>query len=87
MQTGLSEPKRGRRPTAKTGESAPARKRDVVASGAGRNRRGAAPPPTHNEIALRAYELYVQSGGHHGRHIDHWLEAERQLRRERGLRT
>lgn len=32
-------------------------------------------------IAQRAYELYVAAGYQHGRDVEHWLEAERQLRR------
>lgn len=35
--------------------------------------------PSPGEIAQRAYELYLERGGNHGRDIDDWLEAERQL--------
>ena len=51
-------------------------------------RRPAAPKPaetveppsvTHEQIALRAYELFVQDGFAHGHHFDHWLRAEREL--------
>jgi Protein of unknown function (DUF2934) len=31
-------------------------------------------------IAARAYELYQADGGKDGRHEDHWLQAERELR-------
>jgi Protein of unknown function (DUF2934) len=34
---------------------------------------------THEQIAMRAYELFLQEGGAHGRHLDHWLHAEREL--------
>jgi hypothetical protein len=34
---------------------------------------------TREDIARRAYELFEQSGGVHGRDIQHWLDAERQL--------
>jgi hypothetical protein len=37
------------------------------------------PSPTHTEIALRAHELYLQSGCQSGRDKEFWLEAERQL--------
>ena len=37
------------------------------------------PAVTHERIALRAYELFVQDGYAHGRHLDHWLRAEREL--------
>ena len=43
------------------------------------------PSPTHEEIALRAHELYLQSGCQLGRDKEFWLEAERQL--QRGLKT
>ena len=36
-------------------------------------------PPTHEEISQRAYELYVERGGDHGRHEEDWLQAEREL--------
>jgi hypothetical protein len=36
------------------------------------------------EIASRAYELFLAEGGTHGRDIEHWLQAERELR-ARGL--
>ena len=35
--------------------------------------------PTENDIASRAYELYVQRGGGHGRDLDDWLLAKREL--------
>lgn len=35
--------------------------------------------PTHDEIARRAYELYVERGGEHGGDVDDWLRAEREL--------
>lgn len=36
--------------------------------------------PTQEQIARRAYELYLARGGSHGRHEDDWLQAERELR-------
>ena len=33
-------------------------------------------------IAQRAYEHFVASGSQHGRDVEHWLEAERQLRKD-----
>lgn len=32
------------------------------------------------EIAGRAYELFLAEGGHHGRDVEHWLQAERELK-------
>jgi hypothetical protein len=31
-------------------------------------------------VAQRAYELYEQGGGESGRDLDHWLQAEAELR-------
>jgi hypothetical protein len=42
----------------------------------------AAPAPAHlsqYEIALRAFELYCARGGQHGRDLEDWLQAEREL--------
>lgn len=42
-----------------------------------------APAPaeiTHEQIAMRAYEFFQMEGGLHGRHVDHWLRAERELK-------
>lgn len=33
--------------------------------------------PSHEDIAVRAYELYLAQGG--GDEVSHWLEAEREL--------
>jgi hypothetical protein len=35
---------------------------------------------THADIAYRAYELYLASGAPHGRDLEHWLQAESELR-------
>ncbi len=34
----------------------------------------------HEQIARRAYEIYLARGGEHGRHEDDWNQAERELR-------
>lgn len=39
--------------------------------------------PTHDEIARRAYGLYEQRGGGHGRDWEDWLQAELELRGNR----
>ena len=31
------------------------------------------------EIARRAHELYVQRGGEHGKDVDDWVAAEKEL--------
>lgn len=32
-----------------------------------------------DRIAIRAYELFVEHGFEHGRDVEHWLVAEREL--------
>jgi hypothetical protein len=34
---------------------------------------------THEQIARRAYELWLARGGIHGTHLEDWLAAEREL--------
>jgi hypothetical protein len=35
--------------------------------------------PTHEQIAARAYEIYLARGGQHGRDIEDWTQAEQEL--------
>ena len=35
--------------------------------------------PTHEEIALRAYEIYLERGGAPGHELEDWVRAEREL--------
>jgi hypothetical protein len=39
-----------------------------------------------DEIAQRAYELYMARGGAHGNDLDDWLVAESELMRAPGMR-
>lgn len=39
--------------------------------------------PTQEEVAVRAYQLFLDRGGAPGHELDDWLEAERQLLQER----
>jgi ribosomal protein L7/L12 len=39
------------------------------------------PLPTHDQIAVRAYEIWLAKGGGDGHHAQDWLEAEHDLRR------
>jgi hypothetical protein len=39
-----------------------------------------------NEIAERAYQIFEREGRIDGRDMDHWLQAERELRSEREKR-
>ena len=36
--------------------------------------------PTHEDIARRAYQLYEERGGEHGRDLEDWFQAELELR-------
>ena len=35
--------------------------------------------PTHEEIAKRSYELYLERGGEHGHDAEDWVRAEAEL--------
>lgn len=37
--------------------------------------------PTDEDIRARAYQMYLERGGHHGLDFDDWVRAERELRR------
>ena len=39
-----------------------------------------APPPTNEQVAALAYAIWLDRGQPAGRDLEHWLEAERQLR-------
>jgi hypothetical protein len=38
---------------------------------------------SHEQIALRAYEIYQERGGSDGADLDDWLQAERELQSQR----
>jgi len=42
--------------------------------------------PTAEEIAQRAYEIFVARGGEPGHELDDWLQAESELLREHAAR-
>jgi len=39
--------------------------------------------PSREEIATRAYEIYLQRGAAPGRELEDWLQAERELEQAR----
>ena len=41
------------------------------------------PSVSEDRIRQRAYELYMQRGGQHGKHVDDWFRAEAELRGRR----
>lgn len=52
-----------------------------TAAGTAAKRPGAAlaQMPSHEDVARRAYEIYLARGGRDGSPFDDWVEAERQL--------
>lgn len=38
--------------------------------------------PTHDEIAAHAYQIYLREGCVEGRDMEHWLQAESELRQQ-----
>jgi len=49
--------------------------------------RGVIIVPSHDAIAIRAYEIYVKSGCRQGRCEQNWLRAEHELQRKHQGRT
>jgi len=37
------------------------------------------PIPTHEEIAVRAYEIFLHRGAENGHDFDDWLQAQQEL--------
>jgi hypothetical protein len=60
------------------GETPAAEGRDADSQGAPRDA-GQSALPSHDEIAARAYELYLARGAGDGQDQDDWLIAEREL--------
>jgi hypothetical protein len=48
---------------------------------------GRPPAPSHEAIAMRAYEIFLRRGGAHGYDYDDWLAAERELLRQPARRA
>jgi hypothetical protein len=40
--------------------------------------------PTHEEVALRAYQIYLERGGTPGHELEDWTSAERELMEKNG---
>lgn len=36
--------------------------------------------PTHDEIARRAFEIFLDRGGNDGNDLEDWLQAEKEMR-------
>ena len=95
--TRKTEPTTGEKPAARRAKAAPAagvekattRRRTKTAADSATasqpNGQGGAHEPTHDEIALRAWSIYLDRGASHGQAMQDWLEAKRQLFAERTL--
>ena len=71
-----AKPRPKREATAKASKSSERRREDPVSAIL------SDAPPTHAQIAARAYELFAASGYQDGHSEEHWLQAERELQRE-----
>lgn len=61
-------------------------KREAVVR-AGANHESKDHGPSAEEIAVRAYEIFVGRGASHGNDLDDWLQAERELIEKNGRST
>lgn len=79
------EPRSTKRATEPSGSSVAGGGADPTpARGAGQDpdaRRNRHADGATSDIELRAFELFLESGGEHGRDLEHWLKAEGELRR------
>jgi hypothetical protein len=81
----LLQPEALRDPSPRNGGKMPKARRAAKPRAAVTKENGSSTPHvltpvlTHEDIARRAFEIFEQSGGQHGRDIQHWLDAERQL--------
>jgi len=48
---------------------------------------GLEPQPNEDEIRHRAYHLYLERGGGHGRDFDDWVRAEKELKKQSSKKT
>jgi len=55
----------------------------AVAQAVGESPRREFRSPSDQEIRERAYQRYLERGGHNGSEFDDWVEAERDLRNKR----
>jgi hypothetical protein len=53
---------------------------DTQPETAAEEREGLLHSTREQEIRVRAYEIYLQRGGQPGYQLEHWLQAERELR-------
>jgi hypothetical protein len=49
----------------------------------GRPKQASPSMPTHDDIARRAYEIYLKNGRRQGKSEQNWLQAEHELRNKK----
>ena len=52
---------------------------DAAATPANGSTHGNGAAPSHDDIARRAHEIWLERGAEPGRELDHWLAAEQEL--------
>jgi hypothetical protein len=62
-----------------TGKKTTAKKKMTTRRASPSRRQTASKLPTEIDIAARAYQLFIQRGGGHGRDLDDWLMAKDEL--------
>jgi hypothetical protein len=65
-------------------ETAPRRK--IANRGTANDVVTSASSPTHDEIARRAFEIFLKRGGNHGNDLEDWLQAEKEVSARASLR-
>ena len=76
MYNANTQPKGG--PMPKTRESSSPKAKKAAASNGHH--------PTHQEIALRAYHIYLERGATPGNQLEDWTRAERELMEEQSIK-
>jgi Protein of unknown function (DUF2934) len=57
-------------------------KTKATSSPAGKKPKNAKTGPTHEEITLRAYHIFLERGSTPGNPLEDWIRAERELKEE-----
>jgi hypothetical protein len=76
QSTNAEKPRAKRGAAAKASKRSASRREDLVSAVL------SDAPPTREQIAVRAYELFIKGGYQDGYSEEHWLQAERELKRE-----
>ena len=68
-----------RRPSSRKSTAKQSNTVTPIRESSGENGLSQVPPELHEEIRLRAYELYLERGGQHGFDQEDWSRAEREI--------